>query len=259
MEILKKGKCAPHLQNKNSKTCFSKESLVKISDELNLPTNGNKNKLWNNIREHFSNKCNEESCWINHLKTNDTEIKYNTFRPQKPEEWKKNKYTWLNTYDILFVMKQFEKYYTDFHFFGPVPLDCPISFNCELTKLNLDDIHKKQKINKLGIIYNHDKHYESGSHWTGIYINIPDKTIDYYDSYGTKPPKLIYEFMKKIGNNEYKLIYNDKRHQYGGSECGMYSMYFILQRLENITMKQISEKKISDNNMNKLRDILYRD
>ena len=65
--------------------------------------------------------------------------------------------------------------------------------------------------------------------------------------------------MKKIGNKQYKLIYNDKRHQYGGSECGMYSMYFILQRLENISMKRISQKKISDSNMNKLRDILYRD
>ena len=65
--------------------------------------------------------------------------------------------------------------------------------------------------------------------------------------------------MKKTGNNEYKLIYNDKRHQYGGSECGVYSMYFLLQRLENISMKQISKKNISDEKMNKLRNILYRD
>ena len=40
MNILKKGKCAPHLQNKNSKTCFSKDALIKISNELNLPTRG---------------------------------------------------------------------------------------------------------------------------------------------------------------------------------------------------------------------------
>lgn len=258
MNILKKGKCAPHIKDPNSKTCFSKQALIKISNELNLPTNGPKNKLWNNIREHFSNKCNEETCWVDQLKTNDPEI-INSFKPKRPVEWKQNKYTWLNTYDILFVMKQFEKYYNDFHFFGPVPLDCPISFNCELTKLNLDDIQKKQKINKIGIVYNHDKHYEPGSHWTALYINIPNKTIDYYDSYGTKPPKLIYEFMKKISNKQYKLIYNDKRHQYGGSECGMFSMYFILQRLENISMKQISQKKISDDYVNKLRYILYRD
>jgi len=259
MEILKKGKCAPHLQNKNSKTCFSKESLIKISTELKLPTKGSKQKLWNNIREHFSQQCNDETCWVDHLKTNDPEIRNLTFRPKKPAEWRKNKYTWLNTYDILFVMKQFEKYYNDFQFFGPVPLDCPISFNCELSKLNLEEIQKKQKINKLGIVYNHDKHYEPGSHWTAIYVDINNKNINYYDSYGTKPPKLIYEFMKKIGKGEYKLIYNDKRHQYGGSECGMYSMYFILQRLENISMKQISQKKISDEHMNKLRNILYRD
>lgn len=257
MNILKKGDCAHNLKN-NSKTCFSKNALIKISTELNLPINGNKDKLWNNIREKFSNKCNKESCWVDHLNINDDEIKKYTFKPKKPLEWKYNKYTWLNTYDILFVMKQFEKYYPDFRFFGPVPLDCPISFNCELTNLNLNNINKKNNINKIGIVYNHDKHNEPGSHWTGLFINIPHKTIDYYDSYGIKPPKLIYEFMKKISNKEYKLIYNDKRHQYGGSECGVYSMYFIIQRLENISMKQISDKNISDECMNKLRDILYR-
>ena len=71
MEILRKGKCAPHLHNKNSKTCFSKQSLVKISQELNLPISGPKYKLWNNIKEHFSNKCTEETCWLKHLKTDD--------------------------------------------------------------------------------------------------------------------------------------------------------------------------------------------
>lgn len=257
MEILKKNKCAHNLRNQNTtKTCFSLEALKKISKELGLPTKGTKDNLWKNIQNKLNNKCTEESCWVDYIK--DKDIKEYTFKPKKPDSWKKNKYTWLNTYDILFVMRQFEKYYKDFRFIGPVPLDCPVSFQCELSKINLEDL-KKKNINKLGVIYNHDKHYEPGSHWTGIYINILEKTVDYYDSYGTKPPKLIYEFMKKIGNNEYKLIYNDKRHQYGGSECGMYSMYFILQRLENISMKEISKKKISDESMNKLRDIMYRD
>ena len=257
METLKNSKCAHNLKAKDTtKTCFSKNALIKISSELKLPIKGTKQKLWNNIRDHFSQKCNDETCWMNYI--NDKELEEETFKPKKPESWKNNKYTWLNTYDILFVMQQFEKHYKDFVFIGPVPADCPISFNCELTNLNLKELHKK-KINNVGVIYNHDKHYEPGSHWTAIYINIPNKTIDYYDSYGTKPPKLIYEFMKKTGNNEYKLIYNDKRHQYGGSECGVYSMYFILQRLENISMKQISKKNISDEKMNKLRNILYRD
>ena len=69
--------------------------------------------------------------------------------------------------------------------------------------------------------------------------------------------------MKNIGkkfnenNKDVKLIFNDKRHQYGGSECGIYSMYFLLQRLEGQTMYDISKKKIKDSYMNKLRNILY--
>ena len=58
--------------------------------------------------------------------------------------------------------------------------------------------------------------------------------IDYFDSYGDKPTWLIQKFMEKMGkkflkhNREPHLIYNDKRKQYGNSECGMYSMYFLI-------------------------------
>ena len=69
-----------------------------------------------------------------------------------------------------------------------------------------------------------------------IYIDILKNSIKYYDSYGERPPKIIYKFMTKLADklenrnkNDSILIYNDKRHQYGGSECGIYSIYFILQ------------------------------
>ena len=53
------------------------------------------------------------------------------------------------------------------------------------------------------------------------------------------------------------IIYNDKRHQYAGSECGMYSMHFILERLHGTSMYQMSQETISDEKMNALRKILY--
>ena len=68
--------------------------------------------------------------------------------------------------------------------------------------------------------------------------------------------KLADKFQKR--NKKPTLIFNDKRHQFGGSECGMYSMYFILKRLSGDNMYNIAKKKITDNDMNKLRDIFYR-
>ena len=46
---------------------------------------------------------------------------------------------------------------------------------------------------------------------------------------------------RKLGYQP-KIIYNDKRHQYGGSEL-MYSINFILERLNNVNMYQIFIEK----------------
>jgi len=53
------------------------------------------------------------------------------------------------------------------------------------------------------------------------------------------------------------IIYNNKRHQYGNSECGVYSMNFILERLHGATMYDISNVAIPDSEMNHLRSLLY--
>ena len=97
-----------------------------------------------------------------------------------------------------------------------------------------------------------------------MYICFNTNEINYYDSYGSKPIPLINQFINNLKNkyrkNGYKatVIYNDKRHQYGGSECGMYSMNFILERLNNITMYQIYKRNISDKKMNDLRKLIYK-
>jgi hypothetical protein len=58
------------------------------------------------------------------------------------------------------------------------------------------------------------------------------------------------------GNHLYE--YNKKRHQYGGSECGMYSMNFLIESLKGNTLKDIENKVITDREVNILRNYLYR-
>ena len=53
------------------------------------------------------------------------------------------------------------------------------------------------------------------------------------------------------------VIYNDKKHQYGGSECGMYSINFLLERIYGNTMYSISKRNITDRSMNNLRNKLF--
>lgn len=273
--------CAPcqnkeNKKNNKFKSCYSKQSLIKIVNAWNkenkkekqivIKSNTSKKKIWDSIQEKLNSACKkDEYCWkkqefIKRLK--DVDIELYSFKPNYPKQWITNKYTWLNTYDIYYVLKQYEKMYDDFAFLGPVPADCPTSINCELSKLDLMGM-KKNKINKIGIVYNLDVSSGPGSHWTGLFIDNKNNEINYYDSYGSKPTPLIDKFIQKISEEYLKnniqptIIYNDKRHQYGGSECGVYSMNFILERIHGTTMYQISNMEIPDEKMNYLRKLLY--
>ena len=53
---------------------------------------------------------------------------------------------------------------------------------------------------------------------------------------------------------EWRYYYNDNRHQYKNSECGMYCLYFIIQMLTtNKSFENFSNNKIHDKKMIRLR------
>jgi hypothetical protein len=193
----------------------------------------------------------------------DKKMKEETFRPAMPAEWVKNKYEWLSTTDISEVMVQYEKEYTNFRFFGPVPVDCPKDIYCELTDLDIKGL-KSKGVDYIGVVFNLDRHDQSGSHWVALYINIPKSLITYYDSTASQPPEDIKYFINMIGiklnqlNGKHVYEYNKKRHQYGGSECGVYSMNFLIESLKGKTLIDIENKAITDREVNILRNYLYR-
>jgi len=259
--------CAPANKSKDH-TCYSKDQLIKIASSLNQKKNAkislkkSKNMLWESIRKTLFPVCTTEWCWLDHIDT-DKQMKESTFRPEMPVEWVKNKYEWLSTTDIQEVMVQYQKQYENFRFFGPVPVDCPKDIYCELTDLDIKGL-KSKGVDYIGVIFNLDRHDQSGSHWVALYINIPKSLITYYDSTASEPPEDIKYFINMVGIKLNKLNgkniyeYNKKRHQYGGSECGMYSMNFIIESLKGKTIKDFENKVITDREVNILRNYLYR-
>jgi hypothetical protein len=271
--------CAPcaakNKKNKDWNSCYSKSALILMAESWNkehphekpIAYKGKTHaQIGEQIKKKLYSVChNNEKCWSDQefvKKMKNSEIKYYTFKPDYPKEWYENKYTWLNTYDILYVMKQFQKKHRDFVFLGPIPSDCPTRVQCQLSHFDLKKM-EKNKVRRVGIIYNLDVSSGEGTHWVAIYIDIVKKEINYYDSYGNKPTPLIHEFIVGVilnfreNNSEPTLVYNDKRHQFGGSECGMYSIHFLLERLNGQSMKQMSTKKITDTQMNDLRRVLF--
>jgi hypothetical protein len=274
----KKRLCAP--KNNNNFTCFTKKSIIKMlrswndfyeNDKINFRENDTLQTLWTNLDNKLKNICNDEFCWTKQqfMKNNDKEI-LDEFRPEMPLNWKSNKNEWLNTLNIEAVMKQYEKKYDDFIFIGPVPIDFDTELhpgNCvinELCKINLNKLIRNGK-KKLGVIFNLDPHDKPGSHWVSMYADF-DKLNDiyYFDSYGIKEPTEVTKLMERlkeqndnINRVNTNLYTNNVRHQFKNSECGVYSMNFILKLLEGNTYRDIKNNIIKDEDMELNRSKLY--
>ena len=133
--------------------------------------------------------------------------------PSQNELWKTKPREWLDTFNILDVMEQYELTYPDFKFFGPVPIDFDLKdkFNkCVVSELCAIDLSRlnNQGVKKIGVIFNLDKHNEPGSHWIGMYMDLTKNLIGYWDSYGYKPPSEVCTLMKKLKQQSKNNGYN---------------------------------------------------
>lgn len=273
----KKDKCAPNPEKVGEFTCYTSKTLYKMKDLWNIRhpdckiTSDSPKKIWEELRNYIGDVCSRESCWLkqkfieNHA---GTQLMNYTFAPKRPKTWKKNPNTWLNSNDILAVMKQYEKYYRCFEFIGPSPIDYDTHMyegECvwkELCEFSLKDQIKSGKT-KIGMIFNTDPHYKGGSHWFACFIHIPKRKLYYFDSYGEKAHQQILKLFKNIREQGYKLnmdfkeVHNTLRHQYSDSECGMYSLYFIIEMLKDKDPEHFLSHRIRDDEVERLRKHYY--
>jgi hypothetical protein len=271
---LKSIKCSP----KNKKdvlpyTCYTTSALDKLKTVWNArhpdqTINSNSpREIWEKLRHYMQDTCSTESCWLRHqcIKHDiDKSLWGKHFAPYSPAKWKENPKEWLTTVDIQKVMAQWEKAYKHFEFIGPSPIDYDTHMvfgECvweELCKFSLGQM-KRRGITKVGVIFNLDKHNQSGSHWVAVFIDMKTHKIYYFDSYGDPIPSRISkfcDFVKKQGENfgeNYEIVISKKRHQYSNSECGMYSMYFLLQLLQGTPHSTFEKVRVPDSLMLKLR------
>lgn len=190
------------------------------------------------------------------------------FRPEAPKEWKKKPRTWLTNEDIDKVMKQYEEAYPDFHFLSVAPIDFshPDIYGDKNKCLNQEfcSINIKEEVKRgtriLGAVFNLDHHLKGGSHWVAFAVDIPRKKIYYFDSYGMAPPQQIARLMRSLTLQDprFRLEQNGRRFQYGNSECGVYSMYFLLRMIEGDDFQSFVRRPIADADIASLRKILFR-
>ena len=271
--------CSPK-NKKKSYTCYTNKDLENLRDTWNLRHPDQKiethdpKKIWNMLKNYYNNICNKESCWVKQV-ANGTKMEkelLDSFAPESPQEWKKNPNEWLSSLDIVAVMNQYEKKYKCFEFIGPSPIDYDthrLNGECvweELCHFNLQNQIKRGKT-KIGIIFNTDPHYKSGSHWISLFINLKKNYIFYFDSAGNAIPDRIMKFVKEVTSQGKKLsppilFKFDQNypieHQYGNTECGVYGIFFIVHMLEDkINGHYLKKHILKDKYISKFRKIYF--
>lgn len=210
-------------------------------------------------------------------------------KPRKPKEWAKEPFTWLTNFDIEAVMHQYERDAAPaYRFLGVYPIDfagrsafgtCLFAEICSLRVAPLI----KRGVKYLGMILNLDKHDQSGSHWTSLFICLdraaPAFGAYYYDSVARKTPQEVTQFIETIrgqlagvygadavGPDQFKTDYNRNQHQYANTECGIFSMIYQIRWLNllerrgraAVTFADVVNIQMTDKDVHRLRDVLYR-
>ena len=270
-------KCAPHLEFENG-SCIPLELLTEMAKAYNNYHSTDKSKhikLYSKLDTlypddykkylllEFKNRFDgDQKDWINSKylelmsEENKDHLENKVFRPDGPQ----GRFDWLSTIDINQVLYQYEEKYPDFKFLGAVPLDFMDLDYLPFKKINFTDL-ESEGCKKFGVIFNTDKSTGRGKHWISLFCDLEKALIYFSDSMGTRQPKEVNEFMKNIEKylidtkkkSDADIRYNKTQHQKGNSECGVYSINFILRLLKGKTFEHITRKRLSDNQVNKCR------
>jgi len=264
--------CSPAVagasQNTYNYSCFNLNDLKKMAKNVNKKYGSNlkiseykaqdKGKL---IRDmHKSLKCGNMSldmCVVKKYEGDFDKVIKKNLKPKSP----KGKEEWLSSVDIYDVMEQYMIRHPEFIFFGPVPIDFS-DFSNALARINLKKL--KSKKSKIGIVFNTDPSYKSGEHWISMFIDLKGGTICFFDSVGDEPPKEVKIFMNKLIKQarsigiKLKPIINTTQHQFQNNACGVYSLYFIISRLQGKSCDYLNKKVVKDKEMNGYRKKFFR-
>jgi len=289
--------CNPAVKNKTpiKNSCFTPDVLNVIKTAYNeyhpssKITNTNPKEIWYELKQRLST-CKKEDCWLKEIKDAKiiNDLNKHLFAPYQPKEWKKNHSAWLSNFDILDVLRQYEKSHKNFKIIGPTPIDFnsrPDDMNgqCvweDLCGFSLTRFMKRYTgKTKIGIVFNLDRHDQGGSHWVSMFVDLEDKFVFYFDSAGDKIKPEISSLANSIIKQASELQPPNVlefhqnypvEHQMGNNECGMYSLFFIVTMLTNKIdepnkifnnykdkIEFFKKERITDTYMNKYRNIFF--
>jgi hypothetical protein len=252
--------CSPLYTKEKGYSCYTSKHLHQLKQKYNR-THKKKIKtndpvhIWKELNTKITT-CKKESCWAKELRVPAQDV----FAPKSPESWKKNNNEWLSTSDIQSVLTQYEKAYPEFKFIGPCASDYYFIENGQCVSPELCNLNVNTETHKyIGVVFNLDVHDGPGTHWVSVFIDLPKQTIYYFDSGGDPIHQNIQKLVDQIKgqNPQFKFVQNHPvEHQFGNTECGVYSLFFIITMLKTKNFnyfKTNSKKTFPDKKIEKLR------
>lgn len=246
-------------------TCFSYQSLARIARRYNdanpndkIHISRNRSDLWKSIKQKTP-RCRNERCWTtaSWLHPADKSSLIREFKPPLPE----GKNVWLNTDDIDHVIDRYERIFPTFRFLGTFPIDIRA-----IDKGFHEDLKRwlrSSKVKTIGLILNLDEHDEPGSHWVAVFVDKTKHTVEYFDSFADRTPDEVLDFYDDVKHyspnrrHRWTLVENTTPHQLQNSECGVYSIHFIVKRLTGSSFSEVVNDIIRDDKMNQNRKVFF--
>lgn len=247
-----------------------KETLTGI-EKLDPPNSKNDKKLLDTLKSKYN--CDTEICILNQPEIKQiigaepvSQIITEHFKPEGPRDNNK----WFSNTDIDTVLLQIKKKYKDKKFLH-------IEFQMidfEKTKSELAKLDWPAKFNEgyrtFGTVFNTDTSRESGQHWFAVFGSFeddsPEFTLEYFNSSGELPMNQISMWMKRV-KHEWQPRFNKPikdiivtriENQKDNWNCGSYSLYYIISRLNGTPYRYFKNNAIGDDNMQEFRKYLFR-
>ena len=265
--------CHPSVSKKAAHGCLPLATLQGVATKIGIPAHYKGKGLRTELEKKLAITGSGERSFLQKLPLTDQEkadLARQYLRPAAPASWKDDPDMWLDSTNIAAVLDQYENAYPSFEFMGPFPIDfaapdpyqkggkAPKCLMTEICELRVTQA-LQNGTKSIGIVYNLDPHFKSGSHWVANYIDIVDHKCYYFDSYGMAPPMQVARFMKWLTTQDpkMKLFYSSRRLQYSNTECGVYCLYFIIRMLEGDSFVHLSRRKPRDADMLAMRNCLF--
>jgi hypothetical protein len=258
--------------------CLPLELLKGVAEKLELPSTLSGKELREVLNKKLGIKAPGERTFLEALPLLSQEkaaLAKQYLRPPMPKGWISDPDMWLDSNNIKNVLDQEEEAYMkngkkEFEFMGPFPIDFAApdpytkgSSEKKCLQREICEIRVEKALangtKSIGIVYNLDPHYKSGSHWVANYVDMANHVCYYFDSYGMEPPPQVATFMKWLTTQDpkMKLQYNKRKLQNSNTECGMYCIYVIICLLYGQQFLEITRRKPKDDFMIDMRDWLF--